>query len=43
MSEENERLEIDARKYRNQLEHSKTLLDAAFENEAKWLKLPSEL
>merc|ERR1719410_2171799 len=35
MSEENERLEIESRKYRNQLEHSKTLLDAAFENEAK--------
>merc|ERR1719438_376048 len=35
MSEENEKLEIDTRKYRNQLEHSKTLLDAAFENEAK--------
>ena len=35
MSEENEKLEIDARKYRNQLDHSKTLLDAAFENEAK--------
>ena len=35
MSEENEKLEIEARKYRNQLEHSKTLLDAAFENEAK--------
>merc|ERR1719410_2275078 len=35
MSEDNERLEIEARKYRNQLEHSKTLLDAAFENEAK--------
>ena len=35
MSEENEKLEIESRKYRNQLEHSKTLLDAAFENEAK--------
>lgn len=35
LSEENERLEIESRKFRNQLEHSKTLLDAAFENEAK--------
>ena len=31
MSEENERLEIESRKFRNQLDHSKTLLDAAFE------------
>ena len=35
MSEDNERLEIESRKFRNQLDHSKTLLDAAFENEAK--------
>ena len=35
MSEENERLEIESRKFKNQLEHSKSLLDAAFENEAK--------
>ena len=35
MSEENERLEIESRKFKNQLEHSKTLLDAAFETEAK--------
>merc|ERR1712113_533546 len=35
LSEENERLEVEARKFKNQLEHSRTLLDAAFENEAK--------
>ena len=35
LSEENERLEIESRKFKNQLEHSKSLLDAAFENEAK--------
>merc|ERR1711872_20718 len=35
LSEENERLEIESRKFKNQLEHSRTLLDAAFENEAK--------
>ena len=26
---------MEARKFKNQLEHSRTLLDAAFENEAK--------
>merc|ERR1712130_8680 len=35
LSEENERLEVESRKFKNQLEHSRTLLDSAFENEAK--------
>jgi len=34
--EDKERFEIEARKYRNQLDHARSSLDHSYENESRW-------